>query len=250
MDRRSSVVGQRSDAVQDILERLDAAYGHEHWHWMPEHASPMEIIVGAILVQHTTWQNAERALHAMRDVGLLDANAIIVATDATLVDAVRVSGTPNVKARRLRAIAQTIIGAGGLDATLALPLEDLRILLLATHGVGRETADAIALYACAKRTFVIDAYTRRVFRRVGIGPEHDAHEDWRGFLENALPDAGVRTFQRYHAWIVLHAKTLCRTRPLCDPCPLLDACETGRASTTPHADARPAASVHAGRTAR
>lgn len=231
MSPKSSVVGRRFGArpelVLDIYERLDARYGDEHWHWMPEHATPIEIIVGAILVQHTTWKNAERALDALRDASLLDAEAIVPATDETLVAAIRVSGTPNVKARRLRAIAQTIVDAGGLDALLALPVEGLRSRLLATHGIGRETADAIALHAGGKRTFVIDAYTRRIIGRIGIGPERHSYEDWRAFFESALPDADVRAFQRYHAWIVLHAKALCRPRPRCDACPLQLDCKTG-----------------------
>ena len=215
------------DAVRDIVERLEAAYGHEHWHWMPEHATPIEVIVGAILVQHTTWENAERALETLRAAELLDSAVIIAAMDETLVDAIRVSGTPNVKARRLRAIAQTIVEAGGLDAMLALPLDELRSLLLATHGIGSESADAIALYAGGKRTFMIDAYTRRVFRRIGIGPERDGYEDWRALFQNALVAADVRVFQRYHAWIVLHARAVCRPRPRCGACPLKHVCKTG-----------------------
>jgi endonuclease-3 related protein len=135
-----------------------------------------------------------------------------------------VSGTPSIKARRLRSLAQTIVDAGGLDAFLALPLEEVRPRLLATHGIGPETADAIALYAAGHRVFVIDAYTRRVFRRIGMGPEGDGYEDWRLWFEASLPDADATVFQRYHAWIVLHAKAVCRPRPLCARCPLIEMC--------------------------
>ena len=141
---------------------------------------------------------------------------------------IRVSGTPSIKARRLRALAQTIVDAGGLDAFLALPLDGMRPRLLATHGIGPETSDAIALYAAGQRVFVIDAYTRRVFRRVGIGPAGDGYEDWRSWFEASLPDATAEVFQRYHAWIVLHAKAICRLRPLCEQCPLVGDCEFGR----------------------
>lgn len=195
---------------------------------MPEHASAIEIVVGAILVQHTNWRNAERALGAMRDAALLEPEAIIAAPDEALVSAIRVSGTPTVKARRLHAIAQTIVDAGGLDAMLSLPAEELRVMLLATHGIGAETADAIALYAGGKRTFVIDAYTRRIFRRIGAGPERDRYEDWRAFFHEALAEADVRVFQRYHAWIVLHGKSVCRVRPSCSVCVLKAVCNTGR----------------------
>jgi endonuclease-3 related protein len=219
-----------SGALLDIYRRLDAAYNAEVWHWFPPHArGPMDIIAGAILVQHTNWKNAERGLEALRAARALDPRAIVVMPEDRLVELVRVSGTPTVKARRLRALSRTILDEGGLGEFLALPIETMRPLLLATHGVGPETADAIALYAAGRRTFVVDVYTRRVFRRVGIAPDTgDRYDDWRAFFEESLPQEGAALFQRYHAWIVLHAKARCRTAPSCEGCPLFDVCDFGR----------------------
>jgi endonuclease-3 related protein len=222
-------IGKRLRAV---FAQLDEAYGDEMWHWSPSHVrDPMEIFVGAVLVQHTAWQNAERALHRLRDAGMLSSRALIVAPDEAIVELIRVSGTPTVKLRRLRALATTIEDAGGLAAFLAFRAEELRARLLATHGVGRETADAIALYAAGRRVFVVDAYTMRLFRRLGIGPAAEGYEDWRGFFEQTLPDADVAAFQRYHAHIVLHAKAVCRVRPRCDACPLRAGCSFGLANS-------------------
>ena len=107
----------------------------------------MDIITGAILVQHTTWTNAERAVDALHAGGALDPASILALPDGRLIEMIRGSGTPTVKAKRLRALATTIMDTGGLDTFLALPLSEMRPLLLSTHGVGPETADAIALYA-------------------------------------------------------------------------------------------------------
>jgi endonuclease-3 related protein len=191
----------------------------------------MDIVAGAILVQHTTWTNAERALERLRDAGALDADTIATMPDERLAELVRVSGTPSVKARRLRALAESIIGAGGLEALFALPLRELRPRLLATHGVGHESADAILLYAAARPTFVIDAYTKRLFRRLGLAPAGEDYETWRAHFEEALPrDDAVSLYRRFHAYIVLHTKALCRPAPRCAVCPLLGACPTGRAN--------------------
>lgn len=221
---------QSRNTLLDIYHRLDTAYNTEVWHWSPPHVrGPMDIIAGAILVQHTNWKNAERALEALRSATVLDPQTIVTMPEERLVELIRVSGTPTVKARRLRALSETLLEAGGLDAFLALPLDVMRPLLLATHGVGPETADAIALYAAGHRTFVIDAYTKRVFRRLGIAPDTgDCNDDWRAFFEASLPQADATLFQRYHAWIVLHAKARCRTTPLCEDCPLFDVCDFGR----------------------
>lgn len=35
-------------------------------------------------------------------------------------------------------------------------------------GIGPETADSILLYAGQKPSFVVDAYTRRIFSRLGL----------------------------------------------------------------------------------
>jgi endonuclease-3 related protein len=216
--------------IAHTYDILDATYGGEHWHWMPEVVrGPMDVIAGAILVQHTTWRTAERALESLRTAGALDVKALASMTEDEIAVLVRVAGTPSVKARRLRAMAMMIRDAGGLNAFLALPLDVMRPMLLATHGVGPETADAIALYAGGQRTFVVDAYTVRLFDRLGFGPAARTYDGWRRWFEDGLSTADGVLFQRYHAWIVLHSKERCRTRPICDGCPLLTQCAFGGA---------------------
>jgi endonuclease-3 related protein len=225
-------VGSSHDAkhLLEVYARLHAAYGGDVWHWSPEHTrGAMDIIAGAILVQHTAWTNAERALDALRDAGALDPATLASMPADVLMPLIRVSGTPTIKARRLRAIASTIVEAGGLDALFALPAVELRARLLATHGVGPETADAIMLYGAGTPVFIIDAYTQRLFRRVGSGPKAERYADWQHYFEEPLP-ADAELFQRYHAVIVLHGKACCRAKPLCAGCPLLDLCPTGQAS--------------------
>ena len=78
---RSSVVSRRSSvgvpkltpSLTTIYEYLDGTYGEEVWHWMPDYVrGPMDVSAGAVLVQHTNWRNAERALENLRDAGALD----------------------------------------------------------------------------------------------------------------------------------------------------------------------------------
>lgn len=215
--------------VARVYDALAAIHRDETWHWDSAHGrGPMDIIAGAVLVQHTTWTNAERALNALRDAGALDAGALIALPDDRIAALVRVSGTPTVKARRLRAVAETIVAAGGIDTLMALPRDELRERLLATHGIGPETADAIALYAAGARTFIIDAYTRRLFSRIGGGPGEGApYAAWQRWFEDVLPAADAAHFQRFHAYIVLHAKAICAARPRCGSCALRTWCRQG-----------------------
>ena len=220
--------------LRSIYRLLECAYGGETWHWSPEHVSaPIDVLVGAVLVQHTTWSNAERALEAMREAGALDTQVILAMPDAHLASLVRVSGTPTIKARRLRALAATVERNGGVPAFLTMPTPVLRGELLGTHGIGPETADAILLYGAGRGMFEIDAYTKRIFSRIGDGPGETASYDaWQRYFEAALGRQGDATmFQRYHGYIVLHGKSVCRPTPHCERCPLIGVCSEGAVRT-------------------
>jgi endonuclease-3 related protein len=92
------------------------------------------------------------------------------------------------------------------------------------HGIGPETADSIILYAAGKPVFVIDAYTRRIFSRLGLAPERDSYAAYQAlFLENLPQD--IQMFNEYHALLVEQGKKVCRRQPLCADCCLNDICQ-------------------------
>ncbi len=233
-DAAAATTARSADVSLQLIEiyrALDERYRHDLWHWMPDVArGPFDVIAGAILVQHTAWRLAERALDDLRAAGALAPSELLARPIGEIEQLVRASGMPPMKAARLRAVAATIDRAGGLDAMLELPAPELRARLLATRGIGPETADAVALYAAGKPAFVIDAYTRRTFGRLGLRPEDDSYDGWQRMFVDGLGEAGtVELYQRYHGHIVLHAKELCRATPRCAPCPLLSRCNHGRA---------------------
>jgi len=234
------ITAKRASAplVRDVYRWLDAVYREEHWHWYPDHVhDPLEVIIGAVLVQHTAWRNAERALDALREAGGLDPAALAAMPDERIAAFIRVSGTHNVKARRLRAVARMIVAAGGTVAFLRLPRAVMRAQLRATPGIGDETADAILLYAGRHPVFMIDAYTRRIFARLGAGPGLNApYAAWQAFFEHSLPGLDMETAQRYHAYLVIHGKTVCRPKPRCAACVLAPACPVGQDSARPGSD--------------
>jgi len=131
----------------------------------------------------------------------------------------------NAKAAKLKAFLALLLErhGGELDRLLALPLLSLRSQLLSVRGVGEETADAIALYAAGKPTFVVDAYARRVLSRLGLAKETARYADLqRLFMESLNPDPAL--FNEYHALLVRHGKAHCRPRPLCEGCPIRARC--------------------------
>jgi endonuclease-3 related protein len=209
-------------AIYDLLE---AAYGPQGW-WPGE--GGIEMVAGAILTQNTAWPNVERALANLRAAGALDPEALLALPEVELAQLIRPSGSFNAKARTLRAFAQMLAQdfRGRLDLLLALPLNKLRPRLLTTYGIGPETADDIVLYGAGQASFVVDAYTRRIFGRLGIMPADDRYETWRRLFVDALP-SDAPLFNEYHALIVRHAKVSCRTRPRCEACVLRSLCPGG-----------------------
>jgi endonuclease-3 related protein len=205
-----------------LHERIAAHYDLERWHWRPD-TPAFDICVGALLVQHTAWTNVERALANLRASGIDSLELIDALAEAELALLVRPAGMPLTKARRLQAFARRALELGGLAAMALLPPAQLRTLLLATTGIGPETADVICLYAARRPVVVNDAYTQRFLRRVGLGPERDGYGAWRAWLDNNLPANGDLR-RAHHAGIVVHCKETCRARPLCEACPVRQLC--------------------------
>ncbi|KAA6185748.1 endonuclease [Thiohalocapsa marina] len=209
------------ELLRGVFERLLIAYGPQGW-WPAE--TPFEVMIGAVLTQNTAWINVERALQRLSARVPLRADTLLALPEPDLAEAIRPAGYFNVKARRLRAFCATLLESGGEPALAAIDTPPLRRLLLDIHGVGPETADDILLYAFDRPVFVVDAYTRRLFGRLGWLAGDETYDQIRLGFEQALgPD--VSLFNEYHALIVRHAKDVCRARkPRCAQCCLMDIC--------------------------
>jgi endonuclease-3 related protein len=181
--------------------------------------------VGAILVQNTSWRNVEKALDALRSKRLLSFDALGRIDAAGIAPLVRSSGVFRVKARRLRAFLDFLRdhSGGRAEAMRRWPAAELRQALLSVHGIGRETADSIALYAAGKPLFVVDAYTRRVLARLGLARGDEPYDALQALFHRRLP-RDVALYNDFHAQLVRLGKDVCRPRPRCGDCPLEGVC--------------------------
>lgn len=213
-------------SARTIYERLYATYGAQGW-WPGE--TPFEVMVGAVLTQNTAWTNVERAIDNLKAAEALDPHTIVAVEPEQLAEWLRPSGYFNVKADRLRNLCRWYLEHGGHAALSDWDTPRLRAGLLTVKGVGKETADDILLYAFERPVFVVDAYTRRIFSRLGlVAPDID-YEALRGWFEAELGKGGEasRLFNEYHALIVNHGKDVCRPRPRCEQCCLSRRCAGG-----------------------
>lgn len=220
--------------------QLDAVYRallemHGAQQWWPtasedDEAARLEICFGAILTQNTSWRGAAAALENLQAADALSAQAVLELPHDVLGELVRPSGHYNVKARKLQEFARVVVEecGGVLDTLLDGETDEIRARLLEIWGVGPETADAITLYAARQPTFVVDAYSYRLFERLDLAPGERKYDLYRTFLLDRIgPD--VWRLNEWHALIVRHGQGICRrTAPRCDECTLLPRCPFGR----------------------
>ena len=216
----------QQNVTSTLFNKLSTHYGSQNW-WPA--TTPFEMALGAILTQSTNWNNASKALTNLEKRGLLSPSAIDEIPHGRLAIIIRPSGYYNVKAARLKAFANHIYDSYGDDfeSYLRRPIDVLRKELLSVKGIGKETADAIILYAGNKAIFIIDEYTKRLFSRIGQGPANKIYDHWQTFFHINVPRI-TEVYNEYHALIAEHCKTSCNSKPKCDTCFLSGECQTGK----------------------
>ena len=198
--------------LRALHRELLARHGPQGWWWPGE--EPFEIALGAVLVQHSRWEQAAQALAALTDSGLRDPASLAAADEEHVRELVRPAGFPRSKPRRVQALAAWWAGR----AADAPRLDDtaLRHELLAVDGIGEETADAICLYCFSRPAFLCDEYARRALRERGaVVP--GSYRAFARALAPALEKAAftVPELAELHGLIVEEGKL--RARPAARP---------------------------------
>ncbi|MCX7919171.1 MAG: endonuclease III domain-containing protein [bacterium] len=211
-----------TNLLLNIFHRLHNHFGDQHW-WPAE--TRFEIIIGAILTQSTSWKNVEKAIANLKHERLLDCQSLVTIDEKKLAQLIRSSGYFNTKAKKLKAFVTFFHQRyhGNLNKMFAVPLLELRTQLLSVYGIGEETADSILLYAGNKPIFVIDAYTKRIFTRLGLVNPKVTYSELQTLFMSHLPP-NPKLFNEYHALLVALGKNLCTKRPRCSSCPLNTLC--------------------------
>ncbi|MBI2581351.1 endonuclease III domain-containing protein [Candidatus Woesearchaeota archaeon] len=223
------------ELVTVAYELLASKLGPQNWWPTTTAARETEVIIGAILTQNTSWKNVEKAIANLAAAGMVDFRKIAAAKKEKIAGLIKSSGYFNQKAEWLRLFAQHVCSNYNGDVKLLLEkgVNELRAELLQLKGIGPETADSILLYAGGKEAFVIDAYTKRIFSRIGTCDERISYHGLQRLVTESLP-AEMRTvavFNQYHAMLVELGKGTCIKRnPLCHACPLLGCCRYGKSS--------------------
>jgi endonuclease-3 related protein len=208
-------------SLVQLYQLLLDFYGYQGWWPVDEgyHATKGtdprdEVIIGAVLTQNTAWRNVEKALENLKRYGELSLGFVRQVSAKELEELIRPSGFYRLKAQRLKHIAEFF---NPTDLVEKVSREGL----LKVKGIGKETADAILLYAGGRLSFVIDAYTKRLFKRLyGLD---GGYEDLKSYVEESIPK-DLNIYKEFHALIDEHAKVYCRSIPRCGGCFLKNFC--------------------------
>lgn len=161
-----------------------------------------KIVIGMILVQRTSWHNANIALKALKNAKLLSITKISKLTNLEkLTKLIRPAGFFQSKPKRLFDICTYVQSSGGIKTLLKKDVTDVRGELLEIKGVGKETADTILLYALDKPVFIIDEYTYRFSEKYKLSDKRN-YDDLQELFHKLLPK-DVSLYQKFHALIII-----------------------------------------------
>lgn len=203
----------------DIFDRLLGHFGQRNW-WPGD--TQLEIAIGAILTQNTSWKNVELAIANLKKQKLIEARRLYEIDEQSLAGVIKSAGFFNIKAKRIKNFIQSFSDQydASFDKLAGLDTDILRDWLLSINGIGEETADSIILYATEKPVFVVDAYTKRFLRNHGLGDGNERYRDVQQFFMDNLPH-DTYLFNEYHALLVCLCQNNCKKKPLCSGCPLM-----------------------------
>lgn len=201
---------------KELFDRLEAAFGlSQGWP-----GNTVTIMATAVMVQNTAWTAVVRAM--ARFPQELTAEYLLALPVEELMDYIRPCGFMGRKAATIRTVMEWY-ARYDFDETKvqAVPQETLRQELLALKGIGEETADVILLYAFHKPVFVLDAYTRRMLKRLGGTMQTDTER--RAWFMEGIPHT-AKMYDDYHWLLLEHGKRYCKKRPICEECSLREVC--------------------------
>lgn len=209
---------KREKMLKQIYTSLQLKHGHRNW-WPAD--TPFEMIIGAILTQSVSWKNVKIAISNLKDRDLIEPVKLHNIDIDKLAQLIRSSRFYNQKAKKIKTFLDFffIEYEGDLSIMSKENPVLLRRKLLAIKGLGEETVDSILLYACNQPIFVVDAYTKRIFSRLGLINEKATYSAIQEFFMENLP-RDVELYNDFHAQIVHLGHLICKTTPDCNQCPI------------------------------
>ncbi|MEK6907237.1 MAG: endonuclease [Nanoarchaeota archaeon] len=181
----------------NIYNSLLKKYGKQNWWPCITENKQLEICLGAILTQNTSWNNVEKVIKLLNEKNLIDKEKLSKIQLRKLSSLIKSSGYHNQKAKKIKEFIKFLNSNNDIT----------RENLLNIWGIGQETADSILLYAYNKPYFVIDDYTKGIMHKLGYCKENISYEELQNLITKNIPE-DVNLYKEFHALLVQEGKSL------------------------------------------
>jgi endonuclease-3 len=179
-----------------------------------EQGDPFKILIGTILSARSRDENTTRVVNKLFSKYRTPQDLASAPVDE-IKDAIRSIGFYNVKAPRIKQVAQQIVEKYGgkvphdIDRLLELP------------GVGRKTANCVLVYAFDLPAIPVDVHVHRISNRLGIVDTRTPEQ-----TEEALSKiVDKKLWTRVNDTFVMYGQNICLpVRPDCAACDLRPDC--------------------------
>ncbi len=209
-------VGPKRERIRPIIERLAAA--HPDAVIALRFRDDVELLVSVMLSAQTTDVTVNRVTERLFRKYRRPEDYLAV-PEAELEADLRPTGTFRQKARNLRGAMRVLVEE--FDGQVPTRLEDLVRL----PGVGRKTANVVAVELGMTQGIVVDTHVRRLSQRLGLTRHHDPVKIERD-LQRLVPREDWARFPHLLIW---HGRRICiAQRPRCQDCVINDLCPSSR----------------------
>lgn len=162
MTQRESITSEQ------LFHYLKQEVKREELVWPAETA--WEMVLGAILVQNTSWTNTILALEKVKKATAYDPEQLLDMELEAIQALIYSAGFYRNKSKAVQGFLQWMAAydfsfervKAHFNTSAALRKE-----LLSLHGIGPETADVLLLYLFERPAFIADAYARRLYQALG-----------------------------------------------------------------------------------
>jgi len=150
---------------RELYELMFQEMGPQGW-WPAD--DEVEMMIGAILVQNTSWTNVEKSLLRLKDATQFNPEQLTALTPEEMQELIRPSGYFKNKSKALMGLFEWL-KQFNYDYNIINNHfgASLRSELLKLHGIGPETADVLLVYLFGRVEFIPDSYTRRLYKQLG-----------------------------------------------------------------------------------
>ncbi len=212
-----------------LIRVLEDKYGPIWWpeDMYPEDLSsdPFKRTIITVLSQNTSEINCIRAYKGLSARFEITPEALTLADQEELKDAIRSGGLYNVKSKRIKQLSKVVLEKfrGNLKSVLSLPKEEAKEKLMELPGIGNKTADVLLTDTYSYREVIpIDTHYDRLAKRLGLVKQNAKYDEIQKALINFIPK---QKRDRTAGLLWLLAKHTCRAQnPKCYECTITQLC--------------------------